>query len=84
MQRFNFLRAVTRRCAFCSGDHANLFYTLKEAQVLIERWRREYHTVRPHSGLGHRPPAPEAIAVISEILALLCSARISGPIWPQL
>ena len=37
------------------------FYSLREAQVLIEQWRREYNTVRPHSALGYRPPAPEAI-----------------------
>ena len=36
------------------------FYTLLEAKALIERWRREYNTLRPHSALGHRPPAPEA------------------------
>lgn len=38
-----------------------VFYTLAEAKVLIERWRREYNQVRPHSALGYRPPAPEAI-----------------------
>ena len=38
-----------------------LFYTLGEAQVLIERWRKEYNTFRPHSSLNYRPPAPEAI-----------------------
>jgi putative transposase len=38
-----------------------IFYTLREAQVLIERWRREYNTFRPHSSLNYRPPAPEAI-----------------------
>ena len=38
-----------------------LFYTLKEAQVLIERWRQHYNRVRPHSSLGYRPPAPEAV-----------------------
>jgi len=38
------------------------FDTLLEAKVLIERWRREYNTRRPHSSLGYRPPAPEAIA----------------------
>jgi putative transposase len=37
------------------------FTTLKEARVLIEQWRREYNQVRPHSSLGYRPPAPEAI-----------------------
>lgn len=36
--------------------------TLWEAQVLVERWRVEYNTVRPHSALGYRPPAPEARA----------------------
>ena len=37
-----------------------IFDTLLEAKVLIERWRREYNTIRPHSSLGYRPPAPEA------------------------
>jgi putative transposase len=37
------------------------FDTLLEAKVLIERWRRHYNAVRPHSSLGYRPPAPEAI-----------------------
>jgi putative transposase len=37
------------------------FDTLLEAKVLIERWRREYNTRRPHSSLGYRSPAPEAI-----------------------
>ena len=37
-----------------------VFDTLFEAKVLIERWRRHYNTVRPHSALGYRPPAPEA------------------------
>ncbi len=38
-----------------------IFYTLAEARVLIEGWRRHYNTVRPHSALGYRPPAPETI-----------------------
>jgi transposase InsO family protein len=37
-----------------------LFDTLLEAKVLVERWRRHYNQVRPHSSLGYRPPAPEA------------------------
>ncbi len=40
-----------------------IFYTLKEAQVLMEQWRREYNTLRPHSALNYRPPAPETIWV---------------------
>jgi transposase InsO family protein len=35
--------------------------TLHEARVLVEGWRRRYNTVRPHSSLGYRPPAPETI-----------------------
>jgi transposase InsO family protein len=38
-----------------------IFYSLREAQVLIESWRREHNQIRPHSSLGYRPPAPEAI-----------------------
>ena len=34
---------------------------LREAKVLVERWRREYNHIRPHSSLGYRPPAPEVI-----------------------
>ena len=39
--------------------NGEIFYTLKEAKVMIERWRQEYNTVRPHSSLRYRPPAPE-------------------------
>jgi transposase InsO family protein len=41
--------------------NGELFYTLWEAQVVIERWRQAYNQVRPHSALGYRPPAPETI-----------------------
>ena len=37
-----------------------IFDTLYETQVLVEHWRMEYNTWRPHSSLGYRPPAPEA------------------------
>jgi putative transposase len=43
--------------------NGEIFYTLKEAQVLIEMWRKEYNTIRPHSALGYKPPAPAAIVV---------------------
>ena len=39
--------------------NGEIFYTLTEAKVVIERWRRHYNTKRPHSSLGNRPPAPE-------------------------
>ena len=41
--------------------NGEIFYTLAEAKVLVERWRKEYNGFRPHSSLGYRPPAPEAI-----------------------
>ena len=36
-----------------------IFYSLKEAQIVIESWRRHYNTLRPHGSLGYKPPAPE-------------------------
>ena len=45
--------------------NGEIFYTLKEAKILIERWRRYYNTVRPHRALGYRPPAPEAVVIES-------------------
>lgn len=41
-----------------------IFYSLKEAQVMIERWRIHYNTKRPHSSLGYKPPAPETFTPI--------------------
>jgi transposase InsO family protein len=38
-----------------------IFYTLKEAQIVIESWRRHYNAVRPHASLGYRAPAPEVL-----------------------
>lgn len=38
-----------------------IFYSLKEAKIIIEQWRKEYNTIRPHSSLHYRPPAPEAV-----------------------
>lgn len=41
--------------------NGEIFYTLKEARIIIEAWRRHYNTVRPHASLSYRPPAPEVI-----------------------
>ena len=38
-----------------------LFYSVREAQIIVEAWRKHYNTKRPHSALGYRPPAPETI-----------------------
>ena len=45
--------------------NGELFYTLKEAQFIIERWRIHYNTVRPHSSLGGQPPAPDTFQLAS-------------------
>ncbi|WP_165253874.1 integrase core domain-containing protein, partial [Paludisphaera soli] len=52
-----------------------IFDTLLEAKVLIERYRVRYNTVRPHSSLGYRPPAPEAIVPWTPALG----ASLLGP-----
>jgi transposase InsO family protein len=42
--------------------NGEIFYSLKEAQVVIGQWRHHYNTVRPHSSLRYRPPAPQTFA----------------------
>ena len=44
-----------------------IFYTLQEAQILLERWRREYNYIRPHSSLGYRSPAPQSWLLFSNL-----------------
>ena len=46
--------------------NGELFYTLREAQILIEQWRIHYNTVRPHSSLRNRRPAPESIVLMDQ------------------
>jgi len=45
--------------------NGEIFYSLKEAQIVIESWRRQYNAVRPHAALGYRPPAPAAYSPAS-------------------
>ena len=47
-----------------------ILYTLREVQVIIERWRREYNIFRPHSSLSFRPPAPESIHMADEFVTV--------------
>ena len=42
--------------------NGEIFYSLKEATVVIEQWRKHYNTIRPHSSLNYRPPAPRTSA----------------------
>ena len=46
--------------------NGEVFYSLREAQIIIEQWRKHYNTRRPHSALGYRPPAPESIVPIDQ------------------
>ena len=55
------------------------FDTLLEAKVLFVRWRQHYNTVRPHSALGYRPPAPEARQPCA-----VASAKPRQPHWAGL
>ena len=48
--------------------NGEIFYTLKEARVMIERWRVHYNTKRPHTSLGYRPPAPEAVEMPKAVM----------------
>lgn len=54
-----------------------IFYTLREAKVLIEQWRQHYNTVRPHSSLGYNPSAPEALAPVETYSATLRTPRLA-------
>jgi putative transposase len=48
--------------------NGEIFYSLKEAQAVIEQWRKHYNTIRPHSSLGYRPPAPQTFAPLARHL----------------
>jgi transposase InsO family protein len=41
--------------------NGEIFYSLAEARIIIEGWREHYNTMRPHSSLGYKPPAPSAV-----------------------
>jgi len=51
--------------------NGEIFYNLVEAKVVIENWRREYNTIRPHSSLGYRPPTPVTILPSYEVDKIL-------------
>jgi transposase InsO family protein len=60
-----------------------VFDTLLEAKVLVARWRRHYNTMRPHSSLGYRPPAPEAFQSTARVAEANLS-RLSAAYDPGL
>ena len=55
-----------------------IFYTLAEAKIIVESWRRHFNTVRPHGSLGYKPPAPE---VFIPAMAARATAQ-PGPATP--
>ena len=55
-----------------------IFYTLREAQVIIEQWRWHYNRIRPHSALGYRPPAPETTVVRLTIVSKISETQIAA------
>ena len=63
--------------------NGEIFYTLKEAKVLIERWRVHYNTIRPHRSLGQRPPAPETrLMPIDRAEAAIAAGPASASLQP--
>jgi len=55
--------------------NGEVFYTLQEAKILIEEWRREYNEIRPHGSLGYRPPAPQT-RILIPALAFVGGGRV--------
>lgn len=60
--------------------NGEVFNTLREAQVLIEEWRRHYNRVRPHSSLGYRPPAPETVPMARSQISSGAGAAAMAPL----
>jgi putative transposase len=63
--------------------NTEVFNTLAEAKVLIEGWRRHYNTVRPHSSLNYRPPAPEVVLTHLGMPPHRQSAHASAQLLPM-
>jgi len=59
--------------------NGEIFYSLREAQIIIESWRRHYNTVRPHASLGYRPPAPEVFLPIFAVTQAAPNRRSVAP-----
>jgi len=61
--------------------NGEIFYSLAEAKVLIEAWRRHYNTVRQHSSLGYQPSAPETASPPYPASGSAPLRSTSGRIW---
>jgi hypothetical protein len=69
------IRGKLQRQAARRAAQAEVFNSLREAQVLIEQWRRHHNTARPHSASGYRPPAPEVLCITDPAWAILKASR---------
>jgi len=68
----DWIKAVGAKTAYIEpgspweNGYCEIFCSLREAQILIEQWRKHYNTKRPHSALGYRPTAPETIVQMDQ------------------
>jgi hypothetical protein len=67
---------VSTRALLLAGE---IFYSLREARIVIESWRRHYNTIRPHASLGYKPPAPEVF--VPAFAAWPAALRHRRPRW---
>jgi putative transposase len=61
-----------------------IFYTWREAQIIIESWRRHFSTIRPHASLGYKPPAsPQVFVSVTSQFWPLASSVEQGSLAPE-
>ena len=63
--------------------NGEIFYSLKEAKIVIESWRRHYNTVRPHGSLGYKPPAPEVFVAAMSVRAAPNPQPTASPVLAE-
>jgi hypothetical protein len=61
--------------------NGEIFYSLREAQIVVESWRRHYNTIRPHASLGFKPPARRCSCPPSPRGRLRYAERLRRPRW---
>jgi len=65
--------------------NGEIFYTLKEARIIIESWRRHYNNIRPHASLGYKAPAPEVfVPCFAAWPSPLVKAAPTAPLGPAM
>src|SRR5476651_1380306 len=61
--------------------NGEIYYSLKEAQIIIEQWRKHYNTIRSHSALNYRPPAPQKFAPLAHHIDEIIPMQQSLSCW---